>query len=219
MNILPIGKPIKPYLVGITGSLGTGKSTVGNILDNLGLYVIDTDHIVSEVLAQRSKVTLAIVREFGEEILNQDDAVNYLNKAKLAKLVFYDEKKRKKLESLIHPEVKRKLDNLIKSNRDKEIIFVLVPLLFESHMETKFDEIWCVICKRKVQLERLQKKGFKLRDINARINAQIPQKEKAKLSDFVIDNTGKRRKTKEQVLSRLKELAQLNRNLHLSFCK
>lgn len=201
MRVLFNSKTISPYLIGITGGFGTGKSTVGEILEDLGLYVIDTDHIVSEILNGRNKVTTAIVRDFGEEILNESKARTYINKTKLAKIVFYDEEKRKKLESIIHPEVRKRLDKIIKLNKDKEIIFVLVPLLFESDMEEKFDEIWCVICKRKTQIERLKKKGFKSNDIKARIKAQMSLNEKAKLSDYVIDNSGKRSKTKEQVVN------------------
>lgn len=205
MNISKIGKPLNPYLVGITGGFGTGKSTVGEILEDLGLYVIDTDHIVGEILSGKNKITIAIVREFGEEVLSESKVRDFINKTKLAKIVFYDDRKRKKLESIIHPEVKRRLDKLIKLNKDKEIIFVLVPLLFESNMEGTFDELWCVICKKKIQVERLKEKGFKSKDITARIKAQMPLNKKAKLSDYVIDNSGKRKKTKEQVINRLED--------------
>ena len=204
-------------MVGITGGFGTGKSTVGKILEKLGLRVIDTDDIVREILDKKNQITVRIVREFGDEVLNASAAKEYINKKKLAKIVFYDDLKRKKLERLIHPEVARRLDKLIKGRGkpmclpNEEMIFVLVPLLFEANWQKRFDEVWCVISKKKVQFERLQKKGFNETEIKLRINAQMPLGEKAKRSDCVINNTGSIKATTKQV----KELVQSVRNFRL----
>ena len=198
-------KNVSPYLVGITGGFGTGKSTVGKILEKLGLRVIDTDDIVREILDKKNQITVRIVREFGDEVLNASAAKEYINKKKLGKIVFYDDLKRKKLERLIHPEVARRLDKLIKGRGkpmclpNEEMIFVLVPLLFEANWQKRFSEVWCVICKKKVQFERLQKKGFKETEIKLRINAQMSLKKKATLSDFVIDNSRNIGDTKKQI--------------------
>ena len=208
----------KPYIIAITGSFGTGKSLVGEILKEFGMYVIDTDDIVRDILKSKNQVTLKIVKEFGDEVINKNSE-SFINKSSLSSIVFNDAKKRKTLETIIHPEVRGILANLISFNKDKNIIVVLVPLLFESHLENLYNETWCVMCDEKMQLERLQEKGYSLGEASSRIKAQLSQGEKAKQSDFVLDNSSTKDKTKEQVIERLKQLAQLNHNLHVSFYK
>ena len=102
----------KPYLVGITGSFGTGKSLVGSILQNLGFFVIDTDDIVASLLAKKDNLTSKITREFGT-----------INKKELSDIVFKSVKKRKKLESIIHPAVKQAVRKLVSYN-SKKILFL-----------------------------------------------------------------------------------------------
>ena len=204
-----------PFLLAITGGFGTGKSSVGNMLRRLKILVVDTDVLVRDILNNKNKVTEKIVKYFGREIANIS-ANEYINRRRLAEIVFNEPYKRKKLESIIHPEVRSRLSEIIKSNRNKKIIAVLIPLLFESKMQKYYDEIWCVVCKRQIQVKRLKKKGFSLDEIKARINSQLPQIEKAKLSHYIIDNSGTIINTKKQVLKRLKLLVRLNHNLHLS---
>lgn len=186
---------ILPYLIAITGSFGTGKSTVGRILKQLGICVVDTDHIVGKILATKNHITKKIIKMFG-----------YADKKSLAKVVFHNPSKRKKLESIVHPEVRRVLKIFISKNRNKKIIAVLIPLLFESKMNKTYDEVWCVTCSKKEQIKRLIQKGFKLSEIKKRILAQLPQKEKVKRSDFVIDNSGTIQRTKRQVARRVRLL-------------
>ncbi len=211
-NILASGSP---YLIGITGGFGTGKSLTGKILEELGITVIDTDEIVKNILKTRNNITLTIQNEFGNNIIT-NRTNEYINRKALAKMVFADDLKRKKLESLTHPEVNKILDYFISQNKDKDIIIVLIPLLFECRLESFYNEIWCVTCESKIQLERLLKKGFTEEEVKSRINSQLPIKEKVKKSDFVIDNSGTIDETKKQVLSRLTKLVQLNHNPHLS---
>ena len=206
------------YIIGITGSFGTGKSLVGEILEELGVTVIDTDEIVRNILKIKNNVTQKIQDEFGESVVNIKTD-EYIDRKALAKLVFNDDSKRKKLESIIHPEVNKILDSFILQNKDKNIIAVLIPLLFECKLEDLHDEIWCVICKSETQLERLIKKGFTQEDIKLRINSQLPQDVKIKQSNFIIDNSGTVSETKKQIILRLKELVRLNHNLHPSFDK
>lgn len=209
------------YLIAITGSLGTGKSLVGEILKEFKFLVIDTDDLVREILKDKNKTTEQIVKEFGIGVINQNQTNNsgYIDRKSLASIVFNDEIKRKNLESIIHPQVREKLNEIFSLNKDKEIIFVLIPLLFESGLQDTYNEAWCVICDENIQLERLKNKGYSLEDARVRIKSQLSQKEKIKLSDFVIDNSKDRLKTKEQVISRLKSLAESNHNLRASFYK
>ena len=204
-----------PYLVGVTGSFGTGKSLVGNLLKEEGIFVIDTDDIVQNILKTRNKTTQKIVAEFGKSIIN--NSAGYISRKKLGAVVFRNKLKRKKLELIIHPEVNRVLVRVISKNKKGGIIAVLIPLLFECGYENFFHEIWCVICKGKVQLQRLQKKGFTLSEAKARIEAQLPIKVKARKVDFVIDNSNDIKSTKKQVEKRFKQLVRLNHNHHL-FC-
>lgn len=195
----------KPYLIAITGSFGTGKSFVGSFLKNIGLLVLDTDDIVRKILSKKNKITKRIVKAFhGKGIVS--NSKYFIDRNKLSKIVFNDATKRKKLESILHPEVRKEITKLITVNKNKKIIVVLIPLLYESGQEKMYNECWCVICKENIQLKRLVKKGFKKSDALSRIKAQLPQAKKAKMSDFVIDNSGTVKSTKLQVLERLKSL-------------
>lgn len=209
---------LTPFIIGITGGLGTGKNLVGSILSKLGVFVIDTDEIVREILKTNNKITQNIVSNFGNSILNKDSH-EYIDRTALAKIIFNDENKRKKLESILHPEVRYLLSSILDLSKDKQIIAVLVPLLFEANLQNQFHETWCVVCNKDVQMTRLLSKGHAVDDAKARINAQLTQDEKAKRSDFVIDNSGNEEITKEQIIKRLQRLAQSNHNLHLSFDK
>lgn len=211
-------KTRKPYLIGITGSFGVGKSIVGDILKSLGVFVIDTDEIVSNILKTKTLITKKIVKIFGEEVVSKNKKY-FIDKKILGELVFNNQKKRKMLESVIHPAVRACLRKQISLKRKNTTIAVLIPLLFESGQEKFYNEIWCVICNKSVQLKRLKNKGYSLKEAIKRINAQFPQHKKAKLSDFVIDNSRSISNTKAQVVQRLKFVAQLNRNLHLSLGK
>ena len=206
-----------PYLIGITGGFGTGKSLAGEILEELGIIVIDTDEIVRNLLKTKNNVTQKIQNEFGSSVVsNKSD--EYIDRKTLASLVFNDNSKRKKLELIIHPEVNKILDFFISQNKDKSIIAVLIPLLFECGLENSYNEIWCITCKSEIQLGRLLKKGFTQEEIKLRVNSQLPIDVKVKKSDFVIDNSGTIDETKNQIILRLK-LVQSNHNLHLSFDK
>ena len=194
----------KPFLIGITGSFGTGKSLVGSILKSQKIFVIDTDEIVHNILSNKNNVTKKILKVFGKKVQAKNDLIN---KKILADVVFNNQAKRKKLESIVHPEVRKRLLSLIKLNKHKKFVAVLIPLLFESKLERFYDDIWCVTCKEKTQIDRLERKGFKLSEIKARIKSQLFQDKKAKLSDYVIDNSGTIDHTKRQVTKRLRALA------------
>lgn len=209
-------KSTRPYLIGITGSLGTGKSLVGSILKKLGVYVIDTDEIVRNILSYKNKITREIINEFGIITSNSNDSIN---KKYLSDIVFSNKIKLKKLESIIHPEVQKKLIHLFKLNKNKKIIAVLIPLLFECNMQKFYDESWCVVCNKKIQLKRLKARSYLLKNALARINAQLPQSRKAKMADFIINNSGSSLTTKKQVVKRIRSLDQLIHNSHLFSCK
>lgn len=195
---------ISPYLVAITGNIGVGKSLVGQMLTDEGYLVFDTDDIVKEILRTRNPVTKSIVNQFGKNVENSSSDY-YINKKNLALIVFNNSDKRKELESIIHPEVEKCLQELFLSFKDEPFIFVLVPLLFECGLEKNYHESWCIVCDKEIQLQRLLYKGLSEEEISQRIKAQMSQEEKAVKANFIIDNSGSVEQTKSQLISKLQD--------------
>lgn len=199
------------YKIGITGGIGTGKSLVSNILRELGIIVISADEIVREL--QKDPYYLQKIREiFGDNVFDK----NNLDRKKLAKIIFSDSNARRKLENLLHPpvleEIKKKLEEL----KEKDIIAVEVPLLFEVGIEDWFDEIWVVYAPFELQLERIiNRDNISKEDAVARIRAQIPIEEKLKKADFVIYNDKDIESTKNQIKERVSTIYRMiyNKNL------
>ncbi|MEM7819873.1 MAG: dephospho-CoA kinase [Candidatus Aenigmatarchaeota archaeon] len=173
-------------IIGITGSFGSGKTTVANIFKDLGAYVIDADKIAKQLMKNK-KIKSKIKNEFGT-----------INRKNLSDVVFSDKRKLLKLNKIVHPIVIKEIKNRIKKSKNK-IIVVDVPLLFEAKMEKFFDKIIVVNCDKKMQIKRLIKKGFEKRDILKRIKSQLPIEKKLKFADYVIDNNMDIISTKKQV--------------------
>ncbi|ACI19583.1 dephospho-CoA kinase [Dictyoglomus thermophilum] len=199
------------YKIGITGGIGTGKSLVSNILKELGIIVISADEIVREL--QKDPYYLQKIREiFGDNVFDKGN----LDRKKLAKIIFSDSDARRKLENLLHPpvleEIKKKLEEL----KERDIIAVEVPLLFEVGIEDWFDEIWVVYAPFELQLERIvNRDNISKEDAVARIRAQIPIEEKLKKADFVIYNDKDIESTKNQIKERVSTIYRMiyNKNL------
>ncbi|MBI2996568.1 MAG: dephospho-CoA kinase [Candidatus Melainabacteria bacterium] len=198
-------KKPKPYFIAVTGNFGVGKSLVGKILKELNVAVVDTDELVRNILKTKNKTTKKIVGIFGEKILNGKNKSKYIDRKTLGKLVFNNSARRKKLELIIHPEVRKEIFKL-KKNTNKKIIAMLIPLLFETKQQNDYDETWCVVCDRKNQYKRLIKKGFSIREINLRLKAQLPQNKKSKLASFVINNSGTIQETRSQIKTRISHI-------------
>lgn len=174
--------------IALTGGIASGKTTVLKFLAK-EFPIIDSDKIVSS-LYKKKIVLLKIKKEF-----------NTTNKKLLAEIIFSSKPKRKKLEKILHPLVLKKIKNELKKlkKQKKEIVFIEVPLLFESSFEKFFDFSLCVYCTKKQQIARLQKKGFSRKEALQRIHSQKPLKEKIKYSDFVIDNSKSLQETRKEV--------------------
>jgi dephospho-CoA kinase len=195
----------KPYVIGITGTIGSGKSTVGSILEELGVPVIDTDTITHEV-QNSEKVKRAVVERFGKAVLT-DDGTGKIDRKKLGALVFKDPAAKRDLESMIHPAVILESRRCVASHSGKPFVAILAPLLFEAKVQGEYDEIWAVIASEKVLRERLAKRDDLTNDlITQRLAAQFSQQEKARLSSVVIDNSASREETKRQVEVNLEKL-------------
>lgn len=198
-------------IVGLTGGIGSGKSTVAGMLKDEGAYVIDFDCLARRVVEPNKPAWRHIVDYFGPEILSSDGTVN---RSALAKIVFSDEKRRKVLEGFTHPRIFEEQDALIKAIKRKDpcsVVIVDIPLLFELDLGDMFDKVILAYVPRAIQIKRVLKKGALGREeVEKRLNAQIPIEEKRSLSDYVIHNEGSLKDTREQVreiISELKELA------------
>lgn len=183
-------------IIGLTGSFGTGKTSVGQIFKSLGACVIDADKIAHGCLKPRTKIQRKIIKLFGKRILNRDKSIN---RRKLADIVFDNQKLLKELNKLVHPEVIRLMKKAIRTCK-KNVVILDVPLLVEANLMNMVDKLIVVKSSRKNQIERIQKKlHFKKSDILKRIKAQALLSDKIRLADFVIDNTGQECITRKQV--------------------
>jgi dephospho-CoA kinase len=193
--------------IGLTGSIATGKSTVANILKELGAYVIDADEIAHDALKKTEKPCKQILDVFGSSILDEQGNID---RKKLGSIVFNDEQKLAILESIIHPYVQQRRkeieESILQQDRDAVIIYD-VPLLFEKHLENSFDKIIVVYVPKDIQIERLIKRQNMAYDeaLNL-INLQICIEEKKEKADFVIDNSYSLENTKKQVTEVFKKL-------------
>ena len=181
-------------IVGLTGGIGTGKSTVSRKLRERGYPVIDLDVISREVI-EYPEVIDELVRNFGNEILenqNNTSGKKSISRNKLRQTVFKEEKKVSVLNSIMHPpiveEMRRQIEKLRKSYKT---VFVEVQLLFEAKLEKEFDIIVLVYADKKTQLERVLKRdGRKEEEVQQIINAQMDMTEKRRLSNYIIENNG-----------------------------
>lgn len=190
-------------VVGLTGGIASGKSTVADMFKQLNIPVIDADKIAREVVLPGEKTYDKIVKTFGEAVLHEDQT---LNRKKLGEIIFADEAKRKQLNALIHPAIrKRMLKRRDQYIAEREPCIVLdIPLLFESKLTHFVEKVIVVYIDEATQLERLmQRDGLNEKEAKQRIQAQLPLKEKAKLADGVIDNHGTIEETRTQLLNLL----------------
>jgi len=174
-------------IIGLTGGIATGKSTVAKMLTNRGYEVIDADEIVHKLQAKKSPLLKEISKAFGSTVLNENGS---LNREKLGQMIFNDEKKRSLLDSIVHPAVRAEFERKIQLVQS-DILFLDVPLLFESGFDDLADVTLVINASVEVQLERLMlRNGLSHQEARARIDAQMPMSQKVKLADFVIDNDG-----------------------------
>lgn len=189
----------KLKLIGLTGGIASGKSTVSRRLVKLGAHVIDTDKIAHD-LAKPHKSLWNIYREhFGEEILDEN---NCLCREKIAARVFSDPEERRWIDGAAHPliaaTVRKKIAAL--ENRGAKIVFLDVPLLFEAEWNRMVDSIWLVYVSQEEQMTRLMKRnGYTQEEAAARIRSQFPLAEKKQRADVVIENNGTLKATAAQV--------------------
>ena len=195
-------------IVGLTGGIVSGKTTVAKMFKELGAQVIDADEIARKIVRPGEKAWQDIVEYFGPEILKEDQEIN---RKKLAGIVFSNKEKLAALNSITHPEITlllKKQINRLKNKYQKNIICIVeAPLLFEAHLEDMMDKIIVVYLNREEQLKRLLLRNNLTREeAIQRIESQMPLEEKLSRADYVIDNCFSLQQTKKQVLQVWKEL-------------
>lgn len=177
-------------LVGLTGNIGSGKSTVAQLLSERGATIIDADVLARRAVEQGTPGHRAIVERWGSSILAADGS---LDRAALRRIVFGDHAELEQLNSLVHPEVERMRSALVELARDRgdRLVVCDVPLLFERRMTESFDRIVLVDAPRPVRLERLvRERGLRETEGMDMIVSQMPAELKRARADFVIDNDG-----------------------------
>jgi dephospho-CoA kinase len=186
-------------IVGLTGGVGTGKSTVAGFFAQLGAYIIDWDELAREVVCPHSRAWKRIIECFGKDVLNEDLTIN---RQKLAKIVFTEKGKVEELNQIVHPEVFRedeRITNEIRSRDPDALVIKEIPLLFELAEPISVDEVIVVSAGEKTQLRRLKEKGMSRQDAERRMESQHPIEEKIKSADFIVNNDGTQKATKRQV--------------------
>jgi dephospho-CoA kinase len=175
-------------IVGLTGGIGAGKSTVANMFAQLGALTIDADQLARQAIEKGSPGFSEVVSTFGEEILNDGE----IDRQRLGTIVFKDAVKRKQLEAIVHPRVQEALANKIKSLSPGDILIYEIPLLVETGAAKKFDYVITVESDIENRLDRLFERGLEEDEAQRRIDAQASQSEREAVADFVIVNDGER---------------------------
>ena len=198
-------------VVGLTGGVATGKSTVAKMFQQCGAVVIDADLLARQVVEPGKPAWRAIVKTFGKTILNPDRS---LNRHALGAIVFRHPAKRLALEAIIHPRVAREQARLTKQAARQDphaVVMYDVPLLFEAGIDKRVDETIVVTADRTTQVSRLKKRnGLSRAEALHRINSQMPLAKKVRQADHVLDGTLPRptlRKHVDQLFTRLRRLA------------
>ena len=173
-------------IVALTGGIGSGKSTVGQIFGDLGAIVTDSDQLARDVVERGTTGFDQIIGAFGDEVLKNGD----LNRAALADLVFKDPAKRKQLEQITHPLIRKAFAKIVESAKGDSIVVNQIPLLVESNHDYKFDHVITVSASEAVRIERLLKRGMNLTQIQQRLQAQSNDAQREKISDSIIRNDG-----------------------------
>ena len=196
--------------IGLTGSIGVGKSFVASVFGELGCHVLDADDTAREVVEQGTPGLKDIVEAFGEDVLQPDGA---LDRKQLAAIVFGDETKRLQLNAILHPRIMERQDEILRrweSEDPNGVGIVDAALMIESGGYKRFDKLIVVHCRPEVQLERVMLRNSLTRDeAQKRIDSQMSQEEKQRFGDFLIDTSDGFEPTRQRTREVYDQLVQL----------
>ena len=192
-------------IIGLTGGIASGKSTIANMLKNEGITVIDADVESRLAVEQGEEAYDHIVNHFSKSILLEDGSIN---RAKLGEIIFNNKEERMKLNEIVHPAVRKRMLQKKESaeNNGEAIIIMDIPLLFESKFTELVDKTLLVFVDEDIQLQRLMERNhYSKQEALARIHSQMPLADKKRLADVVIDNNGSLEQTELQLKNVLSE--------------
>jgi len=195
-------RPAGIRVIGLTGGIASGKSSIARFFQAKGALVIDADQLSREAVEPGSRGLAEVVAAFGEGVLADDGR---LDRKRLGELVFSDSARRSRLEGILHPEIRRLAEERIAcaAETGHRVVFYMAPLLIEAEATDRVDEVWVVTVRPEVQLKRLQLRDNISRDEAQRIiDSQMPLAEKERYGRIVIDNSG----TPEETSRRLAEI-------------
>ena len=199
---------MKKVVIGLTGGIGTGKSTVSQILKEKNFPVIDLD-VISHEIIKFPKVVEKIVENFGKEVLEYNNTGNWIiSREKLGRVIFGNREKRLILNSIMHPEILHIMrEKILECKKENKIIFVEIQLLFEVQWEKEFDYILLVSAEKETQIKRILSRDKRSKEeALSIINSQMPLDEKKKISDYVIENDGNIQDLEKKVDDFLKKI-------------
>ena len=172
--------------VALTGGIGSGKSAAGDFFEDLGAVVVDADLLAREVIERGTEGFDEIVATFGDEILTN----GILDRKKLGEIVFADRAARKTLEEIIHPRVAEAFEEIVEASPQDSVIIYQIPILVETKGRERFDYVITVEASLENRVARLKERGMKSYEIEARLNAQASDTERASIADAVFNNDG-----------------------------
>lgn len=176
-------------IIGLTGGIGSGKTTVSEYLKTKGLPVIDADKVAREIVEPGMRATRAIESEFGFDVINSDGT---LNRKKLGNLVFSDAEKLSLLNEIMHKEINAIIKNRILEleNKNEKVVFIDAPLLFETGLDSLTQETWVIDTPEDLRIQRIMSRDLiGIDEIKARISSQMDQKAKNAKATIIIDNS------------------------------
>ena len=188
-------------IIGLTGGIGSGKTTVSDKFIELGVEVIDADVISRESLAPGAALVTKVVEVFSKDILDESKTLLTIDRKKLRSLIFDDSQARQKLENLVHPAVRESIQKALKEAAQKPYIILSSPLLFETQQDVLTDKSIVVDIPQELQLKRTtQRDSASADELKKIIATQMPREEKLAKSTYRIDNSGSLENTYKQVI-------------------
>ncbi|MEH6993032.1 dephospho-CoA kinase [Neobacillus drentensis] len=187
-------------VIGLTGGIASGKSTVSNMLKEMAITVIDADVEARLAVEKGEPAYQKIIAEFGDDILLDTEEID---RVKLGSIIFHNAEKRQLLNGIVHPEVRKRMNNQVEAAkvRGEQVIVLDIPLLFESKLTHMVEKTILVYVDRDIQLNRLMERNdLSLEDAEARISSQMPLSDKVALADAVINNNGSITESKKQLI-------------------
>lgn len=189
--------PGKIRIIGLTGGIATGKSTVGRFFAERGIPVIDADQLAREAVLPGTPALERIIEFFGQEVVTDD---GQLDRKRLGAIIFSEPGKRRQLEDILHPEIRKRADECIVQAAEEghQRLIYMAPLLIEAGATDRVDTVWVVTARPEIQLERLMRRdGISREQAERIIDSQMPLSEKERCGSVVIDNSGTEAQTRK----------------------